>query len=143
MTDEIVSNGDEVSKALAIFMEKLQSASEFATKQIGYAVQVQAVHNASTGKHAPGKPHIKGTGPGPNRATSTLVGSFRMTERKGFGDYTIDVYPTAMYSRAVEFGNPRWKSGVKYPYLAPAGESVRRQAVRIFKLNLARRLNNG
>jgi len=30
-----------------------------------------------------------------------------------------------VYARAVEMGLPTWKSGVKYPYMVPAVESLK------------------
>ena len=38
----------------------------------------------------------------------------------GFDSYIAVIGPTVEYARAVELGSPRWKSGVKYPYLEPA-----------------------
>jgi hypothetical protein len=44
---------------------------------------------------------------------------------KGFsGLYSVEVRATMVYARAVEFGHPRWKPGVKYPYLGPAAERL-------------------
>ena len=44
----------------------------------------------------------------------------------GFGNgYVAEVGASMVYARAVELGLPEWKSGVKYPYLAPAAESLK------------------
>jgi hypothetical protein len=43
---------------------------------------------------------------------------------KGFQGYSSIIGSSAEYARAVEQGSPRWKSGVKYPYLSPAATTV-------------------
>lgn len=110
----------------------IESAGEYALSQVAFAVEAQAKRNALTGQHPRGKGHIPGTGPGPNRVTGNLIRSITTEVRQGFGTYTASVFPTMIYSRAVELGNPRWKSGVKYPYLAPAADTIRPLASRIF-----------
>lgn len=48
------------------------------------------------------------------------------------------VGPTKVYSRALELGHPRWRSGVKFPYMEPAVESSRRQVAEVFLAAVAR-----
>jgi hypothetical protein len=47
-----------------------------------------------------------------------------------------------VYARAVELGHPRWKPGVKYPYLGPAASNLQSNGTlaRVFTTNLASRL---
>ena len=47
-----------------------------------------------------------------------------------------------IYARAVELGHPRWKPGVKYPYLGPAASNLQANGTlaRVFVTNLASRL---
>lgn len=116
-------------KAKAVLYDR---AAKAGIMSVAFAVQREAKINAFTGKHAPGKGHIAGTGPGPNVGTGALRRSISVHDRKGFGNYTVGVGPTVIYSRAVELGSPRWKSGVKYPYMEPAAELVRKNARKIF-----------
>jgi hypothetical protein len=79
----------------------------------GLAVERQAKQNAS------GRP-------GPNVRTGNLRRSITTSMPiKGFGDsYSVVVSATMVYARAVELGHPRWKPGVKYPYLGPAARNL-------------------
>jgi hypothetical protein len=54
--------------------------------------------------------------------------------RYGFDTYIAIVGASMEYARTVEMGSPRWKSGVKYPYLEPAALGLIRsgQLQRIF-----------
>jgi hypothetical protein len=48
--------------------------------------------------------------------------------QQGFtGMYAVEVSATMVYARAVELGHPRWKPGVKYPYLGPAASNLQIQ----------------
>jgi hypothetical protein len=122
----------ELDKLQADVRERPKKAAQL----IGLAVERQAKINASTGQHKPGKPHIPGTGPGPNRATNKLRNSIRMMgENVGFEGYEVVVGPTIEYARSVEFGSTRWKvrsdgesfeAGVGYPYFQPAVDGLRK-----------------
>lgn len=48
------------------------------------------------------------------------------------------VGPTKIYSRALELGHPRWRRGVKYPYMEPAVEWARAQVAELFRRALER-----
>jgi hypothetical protein len=39
--------------------------------------------------------------------------------------YVAEVGASMVYARAVEMGLPEWKSGVKYPYMVPAVDSLK------------------
>ena len=132
MTKIRVSNESAVVAALKTKVVKLERAGQAGVMAVAFAVQRQAKINAFTGKHAPRAGHIRGTGPGPNVGTGLLRRSISVQKKQGFGMYVASVGPTAVYSRAVELGSPRWKSGVKYPYLEPAARMVRKNAKRIF-----------
>lgn len=127
-----VTNESAVVAALKSKALKVDGAAKAGVMAVAFAVQKQAKINAFTGKHRPGEGHIPGTGPGPNVGTGLLRRSISVKQRKGFGSYVASVGPTAVYARAVEQGHPRWRSGVRYPYLRPAAAMVRRQAKRIF-----------
>lgn len=106
-------------------------AVQYAITITGLAVERQAKENAS------GRP-------GPNVQTGNLRRSITTSQAtKGFGDsYEVEVSATMVYSRAVEFGHPRWKPGVKYPYLGPAAKRLSDNGTlsRVFTTALASRL---
>jgi hypothetical protein len=112
--------------------KKIELAAQFGVNMVANSVLRQAVKNANTGHHKPGEGHIPGTGPGPNTATTSLRDSIRAERRQGLGSYEMIVAPTVIYARAVELGNPRWKSGVRYPYMTPAAEAISGRAQAIF-----------
>lgn len=105
-----------LSKVLSSFEGKeqeLEEAVRYALYQVGVEVEGGAKENAS------GRP-------GPNVITGNLRRSITTSKpEKGFGTlYTVDVSATMVYARAVELGHPRWKPGVKYPYLGPAAKKL-------------------
>jgi hypothetical protein len=58
--------------------------------------------------------------------TGNLRRSIYSQTKIGFGQsYVAEVGASMVYARAVEMGLPEWKSGVKYPYLVPAAESLK------------------
>jgi hypothetical protein len=116
----VVTNLSQVMAGLTLWEKKVEKAGEVGIKQAALAIERQAKLNANTGVHPRGQGHIKGTGPGPNVVTGTLRRSITTEVRYGFGTYIATVGPTVEYARAVELGNPRWKSGVRYPFLIPA-----------------------
>ena len=116
----VVRNLAEVLAGLEVQEDRLEQAAQTAIATAGFAIQRQAQKNANTGTHKKGQGHIPGTGPGPNVVTGALRRSIRTDVKYGFGNYIAVVGASTEYARAVELGSPRWKSGVKYPYLAPA-----------------------
>lgn len=120
MTAIVIKNADQVKQAVGANITKIEKAAGFATGMAALALERQIKLNANTGVHPRGQGHLKGTGPGPNRVTGNLIRSVVTEIRQGFGSYVATVGPTAEYARALEFGNPNWKSGVRYPYLVPA-----------------------
>jgi hypothetical protein len=121
-----VTNLAEVLKGFDITDAKIDAAAMIATWQAALAIEGQAKINANTGAHAAGLPHIgPRTGEGPNIVTGNLVNNIR-AERpiKGFKSYSAIVGSGAEYARAIELGNPVWKSGVKFPYMTPAANSL-------------------
>jgi len=138
-----ITNLPEVVAGLTKEVHNYEKAAVYAFGKVALRVERVAKQNALTGSHTktvspkgavtwiPSE-HIPGTGPGPNRRTGNLIRSIRTEMRQGFGSYVASVYPSMIYSRVVEEGSPRWKSGVKYPYLRPAAETVRREANAIF-----------
>lgn len=143
MADSVsVLNEAQVLAALKKRTDQIEKAAMVALMAVAFEVERQAKINALTGQHERGDGHIPGTGPGPNRVTGALIRSITTERKQGFdGMYSASVYPTMVYSRAVELGNERWKSGVRYPYLEPAANQVRKKARKIFIDVLKRRLS--
>lgn len=63
-------NGRTVTVELANAGERVRIAVIQRTRHFGQLLQTRVKANAATGFHPPGRPHIPGTGPGPNIATS-------------------------------------------------------------------------
>lgn len=120
----VIRNLAEVLKGLEIQEDRIEQAAQTAIATAGFAVQRQAQINANTGTHSKKTGHILGTGPGPNVVTGALRRSIRTDVKYGFGNYIAVVGASTEYARAVELGSPRWKSGVKYPYLTPAAQGL-------------------
>lgn len=126
-----ITNLSEVLAGFNAEEQKLNLAVEHAITVTGLAVERQAKQNAS------GRP-------GPNVQTGNLRRSITTSKpQKGFGTlYTVDVSATMVYARAVELGHPRWKPGVKYPYLGPAANRLQANGTlaRVFTTAMASRL---
>lgn len=108
-----IPNLSEVLSGVQRKAEQIDMAVAQAIQITGLAVERQAKQNAS------GRP-------GPNVRTGNLRRSITTSMPiKGFGDsYSVVVSATMVYARAVELGHPRWKPGVKYPYLGPAARNL-------------------
>lgn len=108
-----ITNLNDVLASFNETEDKFEQAVQYAIGMTGLAVERQAKLNAS------GRP-------GPRVRTGNLRRSI-MTKAlpKGFGGlYSVEVSATMVYARAVEFGHPRWKPGVKYPYMGPAADKL-------------------
>jgi hypothetical protein len=122
----IIKNLAEVLAGLDLTEKKVGDAARFAIGMAAAEVERQAKKNANTGTHPRGTPRVPGTGPGPNVVTGNLRRSIYSQTKVGFGSvYVAEVGASMIYARAVEMGLPTWKSGVKYPYMVPAVESLK------------------
>lgn len=126
-----VTNLADVLASLDYAEDKFDRAIQESLLVTALAVERQAKINAS------GRP-------GPNVRTGNLRRSITTNPTpKGFdGTYTAEVKATMVYARAVEFGHPRWKPGVKYPYLGPAADKLSTNGTlsRVFTTALATRV---
>lgn len=125
-----VTNLSEVIQQLESMGKQADEAISYAVHMAGLAVESQAKKNAS------GRP-------GPNVRTGNLRRSITTSSpKKGFSGYSVDVSATMVYARAVELGHPRWKPGVKYPYLGPAARGLSSNGTlnRVFTTALAQRM---
>jgi hypothetical protein len=120
-----ITNLAQVLQGFDLTEKKIDLATFQAVYQCALKIEDQAKVNANTGNHPKGTPRVSGTGPGPNVITgnlnSKIVGQRPV---KGFRGYTSTVDSSAEYARAVEVGHPKWKSGVKYPYMEPAAQTL-------------------
>lgn len=140
MAAVVIKNLPQVLAGLTAYEQQLERAGQLALTQAALGIERQAKLNANTGTHPRGQGHIPGTGPGPNRVTGTLQRSINTQVRYGFGSYVATVGPSVEYARAVELGSPRWKSGVRYPFLSTAvGYAISSGNLqRTFQLNFMR-----
>lgn len=126
-----ITNLSDVLAGFQATEDKIDLAVQYAITMTGLAVERQAKVNAS------GRP-------GPNVQTGNLRRSITTSAvQKGFDNtYAVEVSATMVYARAVELGHPRWKPGVKYPYLGPAASNLQSNGTlaRVFTTNLASRL---
>lgn len=128
-------NFAEFQAGMQRWLARFDQAANGAMSLIARQVYINAKKNADSASNPPVRvtarngnqyyrynPHISpGDGRGPNRGTGNLLTSMTYgSSRKGFGSYTAEVGAGAVYARALELGNPRWASGVKYPYMEPA-----------------------
>jgi hypothetical protein len=120
-----ITNLPQVLAGFELTEKNIDAATFTAVYQCALAIEDLAKQNANTGNHPKGMGHIPGTGPGPNIVTGNLVSKI-VGQRpvKGFRGYSSTVDSSAEYARAVELGSPRWKSGVKYPYMEPAARTL-------------------
>jgi hypothetical protein len=124
-----------VLAALQAWQGRVDIASGQAMSLIARQLYINAKKNADSAPNPPLRvtsksgrqyykynPHIgPRSGEGPNRGTGNLLTSMTFSSsRKGFGSYVAQVGAGAVYARALELGNPRWQSGVKFPYMQPA-----------------------
>lgn len=126
-----ITNLADVLAGFDATQDKIELAVQYAITMTGLAVERQAKTNAS------GRP-------GPNVQTGNLRRSITTSAvNKGFeGTYAVEVSATMVYARAVELGHPRWKPGVKYPYLGPAASKLQADGTlsRVFTTALGSRL---
>ena len=119
-----IPNLAQVLAGLNATEQQLEFAARYAISMAGYEVERQAKTNANGPAHKKGTPRIPGA-VGPNTITGNLKRSIFSTTRIGFGTYISEVGASMEYARQVEQGGGNWPSGVKYPYLEPAVETLK------------------
>jgi len=145
-----ITNLSDVLRTLSINATKIEKASQYGVAQVALAIERETKQllftRQNSGRYGGkgseryrGHEPVSGDGQPPNRVTGALASSVHTELRQGFGTYYADVFPTMVYARALELGNPRWKSGVKYPYLGPAVDKVRPRANQIFVTNFMKK----
>ncbi len=129
-TAEVTTKGltDKLTEAT----DRIDSATAEAVFMTGAALLTLVRAKARTGFHAPGKPHIEGTGPGPNQATGDYVRSIHQTN--GYeGSSPVSIVSTdAPQAARLEYGFPvvmvdsfgRHFTQPPYPHWRPAAEEI-------------------
>lgn len=136
-------NMNEVIKSITSAVTKMDQAALYAVGQVGLSLERRVKQNLNKVSHKRGVGHImKGDGGFPNRVTGNLSRSVYTELRHETGSYIASVFPTMVYSRALEFGNPRWKSGVQYPYLKPSFDQERPGMTALFTKKFAERMHS-
>ena len=134
-----ITNVKEVIAALAAEGKKAKAASLKGANAVAVALQTEVRKNLNTVQNNSRGGHIGSVGDFPNRRTGNLSRSIAVVPRLGFGKYTFEVGPTAVYGRILEQG---FANGTKYPYMAPSADSLRPRVDMIF-LNAVRRYWRG
>lgn len=122
--------GAEGRKVVADFRRATDEMSMRTARRLRHFAQLAETRvkaNASTGFHAPGEPHIPGTGPGPNVATSDYLRSINL-EQHQIGRYTFEAIIGTDQVRGprLEFGFEGTDSAGRevhakpYPHFGPA-----------------------
>jgi hypothetical protein len=139
MSDEIrIKNLNQVLASIKLREHAIDAASDYGVKQVAINLVSETSKLLNNNPHRlSGKTwtpsgHIGGNGSPPNRRSGNLIQSMQIERITGLPGYGYKVFPTMVYARSLELGNPRWKSGVRYPYLAPSARIVRAKASRIF-----------
>lgn len=127
---EVMSKG--LTDRLTQVAGKVDDATADAIYRTGASFLTLVRAKARTGFHAPGQPHIPGTGPGPNVGTGDYVRS--MTQTNGFeGDNPVStVWTNAPQARRLEYGFPvvmvdslgRHFNQPPFPHWRPAAEEI-------------------
>lgn len=103
----------------------IDMANRAAVVTLGALAEREAKSNFS-GSHRRGAPHVGGAQP--NIVTGNLRRSIMTSGVQSVGpsSYSTRVYPSAIYSRAIELGRPGHNGA--YPYFGPAIKVVRLRA---------------
>lgn len=136
-----IKNMGDVVKGISTAVEKIDQAALYALGMVGLSLERRVKQNLNKITHPRGEGHtIKGDGGFPNRMTGALSRSVFTELKHEPGSYVASVFPTMVYARALELGNPRWKSGVRYPYLKPSFDQERPQMNALFVRKFAERM---
>lgn len=101
-----VVGGEDVAAGLLVDAGVVQAAGQQIVTGEAKSLRDLIRRLANTGQHAPGDPHIPGTGPGPNRATGDYIRSWRYSSRvAGYrGIASAQVYTEAPQANRLEYG---------------------------------------
>lgn len=113
----------ELPQALRLVAERVRAATPEAALAAGLVVEAE-VKRQIRGAHRKGTKTGAVPGGPPQNITGTLRRSIETTHPRWIRPAAaeVGVGPTVVYGRAVDQGHPRWKNGVRYPYLEPGFE---------------------
>jgi hypothetical protein len=120
----IETTTNKTIEALKAMAKKADTAVKTATRKVGSEAsrtmkkQIVGGHKLGTPRSA-GKNIVAGK---PSRVTGNLSRSIRSTTTGYNGKYTMVTGAYMVYARSLEFGNPRSKSGSRYPFVAPTAK---------------------
>jgi hypothetical protein len=131
MADSLnISGDDAVKKALQRIPKLAAAAADKAVAMVAHAYEAELKSNrVLQGVQNNGRRHIGPAGGFPNRRTGNLARSIEV-QHVGLGTYKVG--SGAIYSRSLELGNPKWRSGVRYPFMEPTAAFMRPKAQKLF-----------
>lgn len=118
---------NEAGPNLGKLAANLPAGTDQVLAAVGAELLTTIRQNASTGFHAPGEPHLPGTGPGPNVATGDYRRSWALKTSPG----EVFVFTNAPQGARLEYGfvgtdaAGRTYNQPPYPHVRPAVEQVR------------------
>lgn len=111
---------NDLGLSLRAMAARVEAAAPEGSQLMALAMEA-AIKRQIKGGHRKGtKTGAKPGGP-PENISGTLRRSVITSHPRliGPGIAETQVGPTTVYARAQELGHPRWKAGVKYPYVKP------------------------
>jgi len=136
-----IKNMGDVVKGITTATTKIDQAALYALGMVGLSLERKVKQNLFKATHPRGERRsVRGDGGFPERVSGNLGRSVFTELKHEPGSYVASVFPTMVYARALELGNPRWKSGVRYPYLKPSFDQERPQMNALFVRKFAERM---
>lgn len=128
-----VTNAPAVAADIAGMGLRVERAVVSTTVVYTGLLRTEIIKHASTGRHKPGRPHIPGTGPGPNVATADYIRSW--ATRVDISPLRVqgEAFTNAPQGRRLEYGFVgidalgRTVHAPPYPHAIPALNIIRPQ----------------
>ena len=120
----IEATTNKTIEALKEMAKKADTAVKTATRKVG-SEATRTMKKQIVGGHSLGTPRSAGKGivaNKPSNVTGNLRRSIRSTTTGFDGKYTMVTGAYMVYARSLEFGNPRWRSGSRYPFVEPTAK---------------------
>lgn len=117
-------NSKKTIEALFAMAQKTDKAVKTATQKVGSEAS-RTMKKQIVGGHKLGTPRSAGKGivaNKPSNVTGNLRRSIRSTTTGFDGKYTMVTGAYMVYARSLEFGNPRSRSGSRYPFVEPTAK---------------------
>ena len=103
----------------------IDDAIKSASRSVG-SLATRTMKEQIVGAHPVGTSRDAGSGieaDKPSNMSGNLRRSIKSkTTKTGLGEYTVVTGAYQIYARALEFGHPNWKSGVRYPFVEPTAK---------------------